>query len=205
VEETVEELHEQEAAPDPFQQFRRWHELARAAALHEPDAVALATATPDGKPSLRMVLLRGFDERGFVFFTNYQSRKGRELAQNPWAALTFWWPELRRQVRVEGWVEKVSTRESDEYFHSRPRGSRLAAWASAQSQLLARREELDRRYAEVAAEYLGREPPRPPFWGGYRVVPTCIEFWQARENRLHDRLRYRRGEDGRWVVERLQP
>lgn len=201
----MEELREQEVARDPFQQFRRWHELARAAALHEPDAVALATATPDGKPSLRMVLLRGFDERGFVFFTNYQSRKGRELAQNPWAALTFWWPELRRQVRIEGWVEMVSTRESDEYFHSRPRGSRLAAWASAQSQLIAGREELDRRYAEVAAEYAGREPPRPPFWGGYRLVPTCVEFWQARENRLHDRLRYRRGEDGGWVVERLQP
>jgi pyridoxamine 5'-phosphate oxidase len=198
-------LAERELDPDPFRQFAVWFDAALAAHLPEPNAMALATATPDGRPSARMVLLKGFDERGFVWYTNYESRKGGELAVNPRAALVFFWVELSRQVRIEGTVTVVSREESDTYFHSRPRGSQIGAAASHQSQVLPGREPLEARAAELEAEYADREIPRPPYWGGYRLAPTVLEFWQGRPNRLHDRLRYRRLEDGRWLIERLSP
>lgn len=198
-------LLESDMAPDPIAQFRAWWEKVRAANLYQPEAMTLATATPSGEPSARLVLMRGFDERGFVFFTNYDSRKGRELATNPRAALAFYWPELDRQVRIEGHVEQVSPTESDAYFHGRPRGSQLGAWVSAQSRVVPGRAFLEERMQELAARYPAGSVPRPPYWGGYRVVPTMIEFWQAQPNRLHDRLRYRRLESGGWVLERLAP
>jgi pyridoxamine 5'-phosphate oxidase len=197
-------LKEDEVDPDPFNQLRLWLDAALAAQLSEPHAMTLATATRDGRPSARIVLLRGLDERGLVFYTNYESRKGRELAENPWAALVFHWAELQRQVRVEGMVERISARESDAYFESRPWGSRVGAWASHQSEVIDGRAELDRRVQELEAEYRGREVPRPPYWGGYRLLPTVVEFWQGRPNRLHDRLRYRIVGDG-WRIERLSP
>lgn len=197
------ELLETDVDPNPFVQFHHWFEEAFAR-ITEANAMTLATASTEGAPSARMVLLKEFDERGFVFFTNYESRKGRELEANPVASLVFWWKELQRQVRIEGWVKKVESYESDRYFQSRPRGSRLGAWASPQSGIVSSREELDVRYREVESEYQGREIPRPPYWGGYRVVPKSIEFWQGRTNRLHDRLRYRR-EEGDWILERLAP
>ena len=198
-------LAESDANPDPIAQFRRWFDDALAAGLREPNAMTLATATPDGRPSARVVLLKGFDERGFVFYTNYEGRKGEELEENPYCALVFYWAELERQVRVEGRVSRVPKRESDEYFGSRPRGSRLGAWASEQSRPVGGRGVLEERLRSLEAEYEGREVPRPPFWGGYRVEPEIIEFWQGRENRLHDRLVYRRSEEGGWRRERLQP
>ncbi|MDQ3792572.1 MAG: pyridoxamine 5'-phosphate oxidase [Actinomycetota bacterium] len=197
-------LAESDANPDPIAQFRRWFDDALAAGLREPNAMTLATATPDGRPSARVVLLKGFDERGFVFYTNYEGRKGEELEENPYCALVFYWAELERQVRVEGRVSRVPKRESDEYFGSRPRGSRLGAWASEQSRPVGGREVLEERLRVLEAEYEAREVPRPPFWGGYRVEPEVIEFWQGRENRLHDRLVYRRSGGG-WGRERLQP
>src|SRR5919107_2260570 len=202
-------LTESAAAPDPIVQFRRWFDTALGADLHEPNAMTLATATPEGRPSARVVLLKGFDERGFVFYTNYEGRKARELEENPCCALVFYWGELERQVRVEGRAGRVSEGESDAYYGSRPRGSRLGAWASAQSRPIGDREALEERLRGLEAEYEGREVPRPPFWGGYLVVPEEIEFWQGRENRLHDRLLYRRrpGREhaGGWRIERLQP
>ena len=198
-------LHESDLDPDPVEQFRRWFEEALAADLHEPNAVTLATATPDGKPSARTLLLKGFDERGFVFYTNYEGRKGRELEENPRCALLLYWGELERQVRVEGRAERVPAEESDAYFASRPRGSRLGAWASTQSREVGGRGVLEDRLRGLEAEYEGREVPRPPFWGGYRVEPKEFEFWQGRENRLHDRLVYRRAGDGGWRISRLQP
>ena len=197
-------LAESDADPDPIEQFRRWFDDALAVGLREPNAMTLATATPDGRPSARVVLLKGFDERGFVFYTNYEGRKGEELEENPYCALVFYWAELERQVRVEGRVSRVPKRESDEYFGSRPRGSRLGAWASEQSRPVGGREVLEERLRALEAEYDAREVPRPPFWGGYRVEPEVIEFWQGRENRLHDRLVYRRSGGG-WGRERLQP
>ncbi len=197
-------LSESELDPDPIRQFQRWFDEATSAGLIEPNAMTLATPARDGHPSARMVLLKGFDARGFVFYTNYESRKGGELEQNPQAALVFFWVELERQVRVEGRVERAAPEESDAYFASRPLGSQIGAWASAQSRVIAGREPLERRTAELEDEYAGREVPRPSQWGGYRVVPHVIEFWQGRPSRLHDRLRYRQ-KDGGWIVERLSP
>ncbi len=199
-------LRETDANPDPIKQFRKWFDEALAANLHEPNAMTIATATPSGRPSARIVLLKGFDERGFVFYTNYEGRKGRELEENPYCALVFYWGELERQVRIEGWASRVLEEESDAYYVGRPRGSRLGAWASAQSNPVEDRGVLEERLRGLEKEYEGREAPRPPFWGGYRVEPAEIEFWQGRENRLHDRLVYRRGSGtGGWNVVRLQP
>lgn len=197
-------LVESDLARDPIEQFRRWFDEALEANLHEPNAMTLATATSDGKPSARIVLLKGYDERGFVFYTNYEGRKAVELRENPHIALVFYWGELSRQVRVEGHASRVSAPESDAYYRSRPRGSRLGAWASEQSRMVEGRGVLEERLSELEAKYEGRDVPRPPFWGGYRVEPETFEFWQGRENRLHDRLVYRRAEGG-WEVKRLQP
>ncbi len=197
-------LSESDALPDPIDQFRRWFDEAQEADLHEPNAMTLATATPDGKPSARVVLLKGVDERGFVFYTNYEGRKARELEANPNCTLAFYWGELERQIRVEGRASRVPDEESDAYFASRPRGSQLGAWASEQSRPVEDRSKLEERLKELEEEYEGREIPRPPFWGGYRVEPERMEFWQGRENRLHDRLLYTRS-DEKWVVGCLQP
>lgn len=198
-------LREQDVDPDPIGQFRRWFEEASLSDVPEVNAMALATATAEGRPSVRMVLLRGFDERGFSFFTNYESRKARELEENPLAALVMFWHDLERQVRIEGRVERVSDEESDRYFHGRPAGSRIGAWASPQSRVIAGREVLEALYTEVESRYSEGAIPRPSNWGGYRVIPDSIEFWQGRPSRLHDRLRYTRRSDGRWLIERLAP
>jgi len=200
-------LSEGDAHADPVEQFRRWFEEALAAGLHEPNAMTLATATPDGRPSARVVLLKGFDGRGFVFYTNYEGRKGRELESNPYCSLLFYWGELERQVRIEGRASRLPGEDSDAYYASRPRGSRLGAWASSQSQPIPGRTALEDRLRRLENEYEGREVPRPPFWGGYRVEPEAFEFWQGRENRLHDRLLYRcpSEEAGTWKIGRLQP
>ena len=184
--------------------FRAWFDDARDAGIFLPERLAIATATPDGAPSVRMMLLKGVDERGFVFYTNYESRKGRELEENPQVALCFHWPVLERQVRVEGTVERLTLEESEAYFQSRLRGSQLGAWASEQSRELANREELERRFEEHKAKFRGQSIPLPPFWGGYRVRPERIEFWQGRLDRLHDRLLYTRSSEG-WEIRRLNP
>ena len=192
------------AGDDPIAMFERWFDDAKRSGILLPERVCLATATADGVPSGRMMLLKGVDERGFVFYTNYGSRKSKELDGNPRAALVFHWPILQRQVRVEGPVARISFEESEAYFRSRARGSRLGAWASTQSKPLESREQLERRFEEYARRYPGDDVPLPEFWGGYRVKPERIEFWQGRINRLHDRLRYERTETG-WEIVRLYP
>ena len=191
---------------NPIRQFQVWIEDVRAHGVSEQDAISmtLATATGDGNPDARIVLLKGFDDRGFVLYTNYQSRKANELRENPRACLLFYWSQLWRQVRIEGTVEKVSNEESDEYFQSRPLGSKLGAWASDQSEEIESRAILETRFVELEKQF-GDNVPRPPHWGGYRVRPHTIEFWQGQENRLHDRLRYKLQQDGTWLIERLAP
>lgn len=199
------ELHEHQVDTDPIRQFEIWLHEALKAELHEPYAMTLATATPEGMPSARIVLLRHVDERGLTFFTNYDSRKGQELVDNPNAALLFYWGELQRQVRVEGVVSKVTPEESDAYFHSRPVGSQMAAAVSAQSTVIPDRAGLEQAYAAFEGKYQGQTVPCPPNWGGYRLAPQLFEFWQGRLHRLHDRLRYRRRDKGGWLLERLAP
>ena len=199
-----EALAEADVDADPVVQFGRWFEQATHAGLLEPHAMTLATATADGRPSARMVLLRGFDERGFCFYSNYESRKAAELAANPRAALVFWWDKLERQVRIEGTVERTSRAESEAYFTSRPPGSQLSAAASPQSRVVPDRTVLERRVAELATAVPDGHVPLPDFWGGYRLAHEVVEFWQGRPNRLHDRLRYRRVGDA-WRIERLAP
>ena len=190
---------------DPIKQFGIWFGEAAAAQIRDVNAMTLATATPDGAPSARIVLLKAISDRGFVFFTNYDSDKGRQLEANPRAALCLFWVQLERQIRIEGTVEKTSRQESEEYFRSRPLGSRLGAWASTQSDVITNRAALEARLAEVTTQYEGADVPLPPHWGGYRVKPASIEFWQGRTNRLHDRFRYTRQGDGSWQIDRLSP
>jgi pyridoxamine 5'-phosphate oxidase len=197
-------LRKKDLVADPLEQFVRWFDEARSAPILEPNAMMLATVDAAGQPAARTVLLKGVDRRGLTFYTNLESRKARELAANPKAALLFWWPPQGRQVRFEGTIEPVDGAEADAYFATRPRGSQIGAWASAQSTVVVDRAMLDTAERETAARFAGGAVPRPPFWGGYRLVPARVEFWQGRINRLHDRLRYTRRGDG-WDLERLAP
>ena len=190
---------------DPVQQFSTWFAAALAAEIRDVNAMSLATATRDGKPSVRIVLLKGFDERGFSFFTNYDSGKGRDLEANPFAEMVFYWPKLERQVRISGKVERTSREDSAAYFHSRPLGSQLGAWVSKQSEVIDARKVLDARLNEMTERFENGEIPLPPHWGGYRLKPDKYEFWQGRPNRLHDRFRYSRKADGTWLIDRLAP
>jgi pyridoxamine 5'-phosphate oxidase len=198
-------LDEHKVDRNPIDLFRRWFDAAIASGSRLPDAMTLATATKAGKPSARVVLLKGLDDRGFVFYTNYRSQKARDLDENPQAALVMYWVQLDRQVRVEGQIEKISTAESDEYFRTRPRESQLGALASPQSEVIESRVVLENRFSELEQEYLDREVDRPEHWGGYRLKPDRIEFWQNRAGRLHDRVVYQRSADGRWKIQRLAP
>lgn len=199
------ELLEEDLDPDPFKQFESWYNDALKAEFVHPDAFSLATSSADGRPAARMLLLKGFDKKGFVFYTNSGSRKGEELESNPFCTICFWWDKLERQVRIEGRVEKVSDSEADSYFSSRPHGSQIGAWASEQSSVIPDRKYLEKRFNDIEEKYKGREVPRPGYWNGYRLIPDSIEFWQGRPNRLHDRLRYMLLEDGSWAIERLAP
>jgi pyridoxamine 5'-phosphate oxidase len=200
---TLKDLREDTVESDPIKQFEKWFSEAIHCEVKEPNAMTLATANRHGKPSARIVLLKGFDARGFTFFTNYESHKGHDLEENPWAALCFLWLDMERQIRIEGCAERLTAAESDEYYHNRPVGSRLGAWASPQSKLLSR-EELYRLEDHYRKEFENREISRPPHWGGYRIVPYCIEFWQGRPNRLHDRIIYH-WEGDSWSIGRLAP
>jgi pyridoxamine 5'-phosphate oxidase len=190
---------------NPFAQFDRWYAEVQAAALPEPAAMTLATATADAAPSARTVLLKGHGPDGFVFFTNYESRKSRELLENPQAALLFFWPVFQRQIRISGRVQRTNERASDDYFATRPLGSRLGAWASPQSEVIANRAALERRLRETADRFGDSDVPRPPYWGGFRLIPSAFEFWQGGADRLHDRFRYTREAGDRWPIERLAP
>ena len=198
-------LVEKDLAKDPFRQFEKWFQEAEAAKITEPNAMTLATAGRDGRPSVRTVLLKGVDGRGFVFYSNYERRKGRELDANAHASLLFPWLALERQVIIEGTVTKVAREESEAYFHARPQASQLGAWASQQSAIISGRKALEDAMKEMEKKYAGQEVPLPANWGGWRLSPETVEFWQGRRSRLHDRLRYRRGKDGGWSVERLAP
>jgi len=190
--------------PDPMAQFQRWFDAALGAGVPEPNAMHLSTVNADGRPDGRIVLIKAVSDAGFVFYTNYESRKGQELLGQPFAALTFFWPELERQIRIGGRVEKVSDAESDSYFMSRPRGSQIGAWVSHQSRIIADRDVLETRQRDLEAQFADQSVPRPPYWGGFRLVPDSLEFWQGRPSRLHDRIRYRK-EENSWVLERLSP
>lgn len=194
-----------ELFPNPVDQFKHWFDQVQSAGLPEPNAMTLATSSREGKPSARMVLLKSYNDAGFVFFTDYTSRKGKELTQNPCAALVFWWNNLERQVRIEGKVEKIPLEEAEIYFASRPRGSQLATWASKQSEIIPARDILEQRWQELNEKYQGKEIPKPPDWGGFRLVPVVFEFWQGRAHRLHDRLRYSLQTDLNWKIEQLSP
>jgi pyridoxamine 5'-phosphate oxidase len=198
-------LRRSDLDPDPIKQFGNWFTAAIEAGIRDVNAMSLATAGADGRPSVRIVLLKGFDQDGLVFFTNYESEKGKQLDANPYAALAFYWIELDRQIRISGKAERTSREESQTYFHSRPVGSQLSAWASRQSQVLDGRRVLDARMAEMTERFAEKRIPLPPHWGGYRVKPDIIEFWQGRPNRLHDRFRYTRRNNGTWLIERLAP
>ncbi|HYF32230.1 MAG TPA: pyridoxamine 5'-phosphate oxidase [Chitinophagaceae bacterium] len=201
----LQSLSENDVAANPIQQFSAWWSDVIASEIVEPNAMTLATASSDGLPSARIVLLKGFDERGFVFFTNYNSFKGLQLQENPRACLVFFWKELERQVRIIGVIEKIAAEDNDEYFNSRPEGSRIGAIISPQSQVIESREWLEKRVQEVSQQLSGQVIPRPDHWGGYRVRPAIIEFWQGRANRLHDRIQYTLSGDGSWKLERLAP
>ncbi len=197
-------LKESDLNSDPLAQFKKWFAQARAVGLPLPESFMLATATRDGKPSARMILLKGVDKGGFVFYTNYESRKADELASNPQASAVFHWNELFRQIRIEGRIEKVSPAESEKYFHSRARGSQIGAWASRQSTVIPTRADLEKQVSEIKGRYRGQQVPLPPFWGGYRIMPDRIEFWQGRPDRLHDRFVYAKDGQG-WKISRLSP
>ncbi|QQL48395.1 pyridoxamine 5'-phosphate oxidase [Mucilaginibacter ginkgonis] len=198
-------LSEQDVKSDPFIQFDSWFNNAMAAEMYEPNAMTLATATSDGRPSARIVLLKGYNKNGFMFYTNYLSRKGRELAKNPLAAITFWWGPLERQIRIEGTIEKLSKQQSEEYFHSRPVKSQLGAVVSPQSQEIDGRDLLEKRMDQLTAEYEGKEVPKPAHWGGYILKPTMFEFWQGRRSRLHDRIVFKKADKNNWKIVRLAP
>ncbi len=198
-------LLEKDVAVNPFEQFAKWWNEALQSQIEEVNAMTLATATKAGQPSARIVLLKGYDENGFVFFTNYHSHKGKQMEENPRAALVFFWKELERQIRIEGSIEKVDSPTSDEYFNSRPGGSKLGAWASPQSSVIESREVIEKNISELTTQFGENAIPRPPHWGGYIVKPVLIEFWQGRPSRLHDRIKYSLQEEGNWKIERLAP